>query len=121
LVGLREYFYSRPQGLATVLGAGVNMPEHVQQKLLLARALVRRPRLLLLDHFLHDVEPAERFRILQRLVAPEQPWTVLVASNDPLLLSLCPRTALLRDGKLVADGPYATVSQQPELRRLLAQ
>ncbi|WP_400191313.1 peptidase domain-containing ABC transporter [Hymenobacter sp. B81] len=121
LVGLRDYFYAQPLGLATVLGVGVPLPEHVRQKLLLARALVRRPRLLLLDHFLPGVEPAERLRILRQLVAPEQPWTVLLASNDPRVLALCPRTALLRDGRLVADGPFAEVSQQPELRALLAQ
>jgi ABC-type bacteriocin/lantibiotic exporter with double-glycine peptidase domain len=121
LVGLRDNIYARPKGLATMLGAGVPLADHVQQKLLLARALVRRPRLLLLDHFLPNVEPAERMRILQRLVSPEQPWTLILASNDPRVLAFCPRTALLRDGRLVVDGPFKTVSQQPELRALLAQ
>lgn len=120
LVGLRDDIYARPQGLATPLGIGVALPDHVRQKLLLARALVRRPRLLLLDHFLPGVEPAERLRILERLVAPEQPWTLVLAANDPSLLARCPRTALLRNGQLVADGPYAQVSQQPELRELLS-
>jgi ABC-type bacteriocin/lantibiotic exporter with double-glycine peptidase domain len=121
LVGLRDDIYARPQGLATLLGSGVELSEHVRQKLLLARALVRRPRLLLLDQFLPGVEPAERLRILRRLVAPEQPWTLVLAANDPRVLALCPRTALLRQGQLVADGPYAEVAQQPELRELLAQ
>ncbi|OON70342.1 peptidase domain-containing ABC transporter [Hymenobacter sp. CRA2] len=120
LVGLRDDIYARPQGLATALGNGVPLPDHVRQKLLLARALVRRPRLLLLDHFLPGVEPAERLRILQRLVAPEQPWTLILAANDPALLALCPRAALLRNGQLVADGTYQQVSQQPELRELLS-
>ncbi|MCC3159372.1 ATP-binding cassette domain-containing protein [Hymenobacter sp. 15J16-1T3B] len=121
LVGLRDDVYARPQGLATPIGIGTALPDHVRQKLLLARALVRRPRLLLLDHFLPGVEPAERLRILQRLVSPEQPWTLILAANDPRALALCPRTALLRNGQLVADGPYESVSQQPELRELLAQ
>ncbi|KUG07369.1 peptidase domain-containing ABC transporter [Solirubrum puertoriconensis] len=121
VVGLRDFFFARPAGLATQLGAGVAIPDHVHQKLLLARAVVRRPRLLLLDHFLPNVEPAERLRVMQRLVAPDQPWTLLVASNDPRLLALCPRTALLRDGRIVTDGPYAEVSREPELRSLLAQ
>ncbi|KAA9339439.1 ATP-binding cassette domain-containing protein [Hymenobacter busanensis] len=120
LVGLSDYFAAQPLGLATLLGPGIPHSDHVQQKLLLARALVRRPRLLLLDHFLPGVEPAERLRILRQLLAPHQPWTVLLASNDPRVLALCPRTALLRDGRLVADGPYAEIARQPELAAFFA-
>jgi ABC-type branched-subunit amino acid transport system ATPase component len=34
---------------------------------------------------------------------------------------LCPRLLVLRQGQLVADGAYADVLQQPELRQLLAE
>ncbi|QIL76991.1 MULTISPECIES: peptidase domain-containing ABC transporter [Hymenobacter] len=119
LVGLRDKINAWPQGLATVLTAGSPLPDNAKQKLLLARALVRRPRLLLLDHFLPAVESAERFRILKRLLAPELPWTLIVASSEPRVLALCPRVAVLREGNLVAVGDYATVAQQPELQELL--
>ncbi|QJX48188.1 ABC transporter ATP-binding protein [Hymenobacter taeanensis] len=119
LVGLRDDLYGRKQGLNTPLGVGTPLSDSVRQKLLLARALVRRPRLLLLDNFLTGVEPAERLRILQRLLAPQQPWTVLLASNDVRVLTLCPRLALLREGRIIADGSFDTVSQQPELRELM--
>jgi ABC-type bacteriocin/lantibiotic exporter with double-glycine peptidase domain len=118
-VGLRDDLYGRKQGLNTPLGVGTPLSDSVRQKLLLARALVRRPRLLLLDNFLPGVEPAERLRILQRLLDNQQPWTVLLASNDIRLLALCPRLALLREGALVADGPFDSVSQQPELQELI--
>ncbi|MCB2407005.1 peptidase domain-containing ABC transporter [Hymenobacter lucidus] len=121
LVGLREDVYGRPQGLNTPLGIGTPLPDSTRQKLLLARALVRRPRLLLLDGFLPGVEPAERHRILSRLLAPAQPWTVVLSSSDPRVLALCPRLVVLRDGQLVADGPYLQVVERPELRRLLAE
>ncbi|GAA4349249.1 ATP-binding cassette domain-containing protein [Hymenobacter saemangeumensis] len=120
LVGLRDEVYSRPLGLSTPLGIGTPMADSLRQKLLLARALVRRPRLLLLDHFLPGVEPAERHRILCRLLAPELPWTVLLTSNDVRLLALCPRVALLSKGRIVADGSYEEVSQRPEARNLLS-
>ncbi|TGD82303.1 peptidase domain-containing ABC transporter [Hymenobacter wooponensis] len=119
LVGLRDDLYGRKQGLNTPLGVGSPLSDSMRQKLLLARALVRRPRLLLLDNFLPSVEPAERLRILKRMLAPEQPWTVLLASNDVRVLALCPRLALLQEGRLIADGPFDTVSQQPELRELI--
>ncbi|GAB3290390.1 ATP-binding cassette domain-containing protein [Hymenobacter humi] len=121
LVGLRDHVYAQPQGLGTPLGVGTPLPDSTRQKLLLARALVRRPRLLLLDGFLPGVEPAERHRILRRLLDPTQPWTVLLASSDPRVLALCPRLVVLREGELVADGTYADVVRQPELQPLLAE
>jgi ABC-type bacteriocin/lantibiotic exporter with double-glycine peptidase domain len=121
LVGLRDDVYARPKGLSTPLGIGIPLTDSTRQKLLLARALVRRPRLLLLDSFLPSVEPAERQRVLRRVLAPAHPWTVLLASGDPRVLALCPRLLVLRQGQLVADGAYADVLQQPELRQLLAE
>ncbi|QNP52884.1 peptidase domain-containing ABC transporter [Hymenobacter qilianensis] len=118
LVGLRDKLHAWPQGLGTYLTTGTPLADNVKQKLLLARALVRRPRLLLLDHFLPAVESAERRRILKRLLSPDMPWTLILASSDPRLLALCPRVAVLRDGHLVATGDYAVIAQQPELQEL---
>jgi ABC-type bacteriocin/lantibiotic exporter with double-glycine peptidase domain len=120
LVGLRDDIYARPLGLNTPLGIGSPFADSTRQKLLLARALVRRPRLLLLDQFLPGVDPAERLRILRRVLAPEHCWTVLLASNDSRVLSLCPRLALLRDGRLMADGAYDELSRRPDIQELLA-
>lgn len=119
LVGLRDEVYALPLGLSTPLGIGTPLADSSRHKLLLARTLVRRPRLLLLDSFLSGVEPAERLRILRRLLDPAHSWTVLVASNDVRLLSLCARLALLREGSIVAEGPFETTSQLPELQALL--
>ncbi|TGE16550.1 peptidase domain-containing ABC transporter [Hymenobacter elongatus] len=120
LVGMRDDVYARPLGLNTPLGIGTPLADSARQKLLLARALVRRPRLLLLDNFLPNVEPAEQLRILRRVLAPEHHWTVVLASNDLRLLGLCPRLAVLREGTLVADGAFADVARQAELQELLA-
>ncbi|OWP61787.1 xenobiotic-transporting ATPase [Hymenobacter amundsenii] len=111
LVGLRDDLYARPQGLNTLVGAGTPLSDSIRQKLLLARALISRPRLLLLDNPLLNVALPERQRILARLLAPDQSWTVLLSSNDPSVLERCPRLALLREGRLVAEGDYETVSK----------
>ncbi|GAB2780753.1 ABC-type bacteriocin/lantibiotic exporter with double-glycine peptidase domain [Hymenobacter luteus] len=119
LVGLRDALYTRSQGLNSHIGIGTPLSDSVRQKLLLARALVRRPRLLLLDTFLPGVEPGERLRTLARLLDPVHPWTVVVASNDVRALQLCPRLAVLREGRLVAEGPFATLSQHSDLQELI--
>ena len=119
LVGLREDIYSRPDGLQTRVGPGYSLGMGATQKLLLARAVVGRPRLLLLDALLPAASLAERIRVLRRLLAPELPWTVILATTQPELLFQMPRVAVLKDGQLVTEGPLADMRDTPELRALL--
>ena len=119
LVGLRDDIYSRPDGLQTRVGPGYTLGTSATQKLLLARAIVGRPRLLLLDTLLPAASLAERVRVMRRLVGAEFPWTVILATTQPELLSLMPRIAVLSEGRLVADGSMAAVQDNPELRALL--
>ncbi|NVO30014.1 peptidase domain-containing ABC transporter [Hymenobacter lapidiphilus] len=109
LVGLRDELYARAQGLNTPISVGTPLSDSARQKLLLVRALVSRPRLLLLDNPLSGVERGERLRIMSRLLAPDQPWTVLIATHSPDALRLCDRLVLLRDGRIEAEGSYDTV------------
>ncbi|HEX8327551.1 MAG TPA: ATP-binding cassette domain-containing protein [Hymenobacter sp.] len=119
LAGLREHLYARRSGLQTLVGPGHPMGAGTTHKILLARALVGRPRLLLLDHLLPAASLAERVRVLTGLLAPGLPWTVILGTTQPELLALLSRVAVLAEGRIVADGPWAEVSQTPELRVLL--
>ncbi|NVO86577.1 peptidase domain-containing ABC transporter [Hymenobacter terrestris] len=109
LVGLRDELYARAQGLNTPISVGTPLSDSARQKLLLVRALVSRPRLLLLDNPLPGVERTERLRIMGRLLAPDQPWTVFIATHSPDALRLCDRLVLLRDGRIETEGSYDTV------------
>jgi len=53
-------------------------------RLLVARAIVTRPQLLILDGTLHSMPPL-RDTILRRLCSKEEPWSVIFVSNDPAL------------------------------------
>lgn len=119
LVGLRDEIFSHATGLHTPVGPGHPLGTGTVQKLLLARALVGRPRLLLLDHLLPAAALAERVRVLRRLLAPELPWTLVLGTTQPELLALLPRVAVLNEGHVVADGPLDEVRHTPELQALL--
>lgn len=104
LVNLRDEFDALPQGLSTVVGPGAPLPDSVRQKLLLARALVQRPRLLLLDGLLPAAEPTERRQVLGRLLDPAHPWTVVLATGDEAVLSQMPQNLRLESGRVVSNS-----------------
>ena len=119
LVGLRDDLYARPDGLQTRVGPGYALGSGATQRLLLARAVVARPRLLLLDALLPAAALPERVQMLRRLLAPGLPWTVIVATTQPELLALLPRVAVLEEGQLVAEGTLDQLRNTPALRELL--
>ncbi|WP_046242810.1 peptidase domain-containing ABC transporter [Hymenobacter terrenus] len=119
LVGLREDVYSWNNGLQTHVGPGHPLGAGTVQKLLLARAIVGRPRLLLLDHLLPAASLAERVRVLRQLLGPDLPWTVILGTTQPELLALLPRVAVLEAGRIVVEGPLTEVRNTPAVRALL--
>lgn len=73
-----------PQGLHTpVSGLEVTLSTSQILRLLVARAIVTRPQILIFDGTLHNMLPATRTLLLRRLCAKDRPWSVVFLSNDP--------------------------------------
>lgn len=105
-VGLWDDVQALPEGIDTELLTG-GLPLSPSQALLLmiARALLHSPRLLLLDECLDQVEdPAERLRIATAMCGHLKPWTTVVVSSKPDVLALCDSVYELRNGSLLRAG-----------------
>lgn len=73
-----------PQGLNTpVSSLETNLSLSQILRLLVARAIVTRPQLLIFDGTLHNMLPETREVLLRRLCAKDEPWSVIFVSNDP--------------------------------------
>jgi putative ABC transport system ATP-binding protein len=95
---LQEEVATFPEGINSNISALGETPtsSHIL-RILLARAIVGRPRLLVCDGLIHDVQPPLRDTILRRLCSKEEPWTVIFVSNDPDLTPYADRQLLLGD------------------------
>jgi ATP-binding cassette subfamily B protein len=103
-------------GAATFIGAlpgryaedvgdqGSRLSGGQRQRLALARALIPRSAVLLLDDVTSALDPATEGMVLTSLRASLQDTTVVLATSRPSTLSLVDRVLVLDGGRLVADG-----------------
>ena len=95
-VELEEEVEAMPDGLKTVIeGHGKVFTLSQILRVLVARAVVTRPYVLIFDGTLHSMLPATREIILRRLCAKEEPWTVIFLSNDPSFTHFVDRIVIL--------------------------
>jgi putative ABC transport system ATP-binding protein len=95
-VELDEEVDRMPEGLTT------NVTGHANQftlsqilRVLLARAIVTRPHVLIVDGTLHSMAPSVREVILRRLCSKDEPWSIIFVSNDQTFRSYVDRRVTL--------------------------
>ena len=91
-----------------------------QQMLAIARALMLRPRLLLLDEPSFALAPmivAEIFRIMRQINEEDGVSMLLVEQNAELALDLAHEAYLLETGRVVLSGPSDTIRRDENVRR----
>lgn len=98
-----EFAFALPQGLDTLLGdGGRTLSGGERQRLMLARALLRRPALLILDEATSALDPANEALIVQALERLKGTLTVLLIAHRGALSALADRTYTLASGKLIS-------------------
>jgi branched-chain amino acid transport system ATP-binding protein len=91
-----------------------------QQMLAIARALLLRPRLLLLDEPSFGLAPlavAEIFEILRRIHTQEGVSMLLVEQNASIALDFADHAYLLETGRIVVGGPAGELRRDETVRR----
>ncbi len=114
------------RGVLDVVGLGARADEpasslaHGEQRLLgIAIALAAAPNLLLLDEPAAGLNPAETERLMA-LVGQirARGTTVLLVEHDMrLVMAISDRVVVLNQGRIIAEGPPATVQHDPEVVR----
>lgn len=90
LAGLWDEVLSLPMGLDTMLQTnGFPLSRSQAHRLMIARAIVSRPRLLLIDASLDKLGPRMRERVWNNLRSDLQPWTMLVVTHDTKIINDC--------------------------------
>jgi ABC-type bacteriocin/lantibiotic exporter with double-glycine peptidase domain len=110
-VGLNPWLHRLPDGFATEVEAhGVAVPRGVAKRLVLARALIGNPRLLLLDSFLDDeMDPVDRRVFADLVLQAREQCTVVLVTHNVELLARCDRVVVLSGGRVSTQGTWREV------------
>jgi ATP-binding cassette, subfamily B, bacterial len=109
------------EGLSTRLGErGTSLSGGQRQRISLARALVRRPRLLVLDDATSAVDPEVEARILGALRSGGHDSTLVVVAYRKATIGLADEVLFLDGGRIADRGTHAELLRRsPDYARLV--
>lgn len=90
-----------------------------KQRVAIAGILALEPKIIILDEATSMLDPAGRqlvLRLLQQLRTQQQ-YTIISITHDPAEMAIADRVVVLDQGKIIRQGPVATVLQDVELLR----
>jgi ABC-type bacteriocin/lantibiotic exporter with double-glycine peptidase domain len=106
-IGLTDFLQEQEQGFATILDPiGKRLSRSVIQKILLLRALINHPRLLLLEDPWRGLEDHNRQKIQDYLLEETNGATVFVESNDDDFAKRADAIMVFENGSLTYMGPW---------------
>lgn len=110
LTGLDQIAARHPQGIHLPVGEhGGNLSGGQRQLVALARTLLTRPQMLLLDEPTSAMDAQTEQQFLRHLQAATQEQTLVVVTHRPSLLTLVDRIIVIDNGKVAMDGPKENV------------
>jgi ABC-type bacteriocin/lantibiotic exporter with double-glycine peptidase domain len=100
---LRDLLEALPEGLDTLVGEkGLRLSAGQKQRINIARALLLKRQVLLLDEPTSHLDHGSEDRVIECLSQIDPSITLIIVSHRPALRSLCTRTYEFREGTLYA-------------------
>lgn len=110
LAGVHPFIIDLPDGYGSSVGEGGSILSGGQrQRLVLARALVGDPPVLLLDEPSSNLDRRAEEDLARNLIELAKSHTIIMVTHSPVLLSVSNRVVALDKGRVLAAGPSAEI------------
>jgi ATP-binding cassette, subfamily C, bacterial len=112
-----EFAFDLPRGLDTTVGdRGVLLSNGQRQRIALARALLRKPSLLILDEATNSLDLENEQRILDAIEQLKQHTTILMIAHRASAIRRADMIYVIEQGRVVESGDWCTLSSQSSSR-----
>lgn len=112
-LGINEFIKKLPQGYETMLDPGSDiLPEAIIFMVLIARAIVDNPKVVLFEYTFEHFDNEQKERIIDFLLDKSNGWTFIASSNDPYLAQRCDRIVVMSGGRIRQIGDYDQVKDE---------
>ena len=99
--GLREFVKEQPNGMKTILHPeGKQISFSIAKKIVLARSIVNKPKLLILKEPLEHFDSDKALKIMKFLTHKDRPWTLVVVSQNKSWIKNCSKIYTVENGEL---------------------
>lgn len=110
LAEVHELILKLPDGYETKIGpGGANLSGGQRQRIALARALFRKPKIIILDEPNSNLDDEGENALLQALLKLKKESTIIIISHKINILRITDKLAVLKDGILAMFGPTVEV------------
>ena len=100
-VGLSQFLKEQPDGLDTILyPEGKRMSYTIAKKIVLARAIIKQPKIMILEDPLDQFNLEETVDIISYLTDAKRPWSLIVVSSKKSWRTECTQTITLERGEI---------------------
>ena len=101
-----DFLGKRESGFDLLVGErGDGLSGGERQAITLARALISKPNILMLDEPTNSMDLQTEQRFIQNMHEVVKDKTLIIMTHKMSILKLVDRVVILHDGKIVADGP----------------
>ena len=112
-----EFVFELPQGLDTTVGdRGMLLSHGQRQRIALARALLRKPGLLILDEATSSLDFDNEKRILDAIEQLQGRTTVLLIAHRVSAIQRADMIYVIENGRVAESGDWQTLSSRPSHR-----
>ncbi|WP_233898719.1 peptidase domain-containing ABC transporter [Tenacibaculum piscium] len=102
IVGLTDFLKYQENGLETQLKPeGKHIGYTISKKIILARAIIKKPKLLILEDPLDQLEKKEANKIIDFITNPSQKWSLIIVSSNDKWEEKCTKKITLHKGKII--------------------
>lgn len=105
-IGMHDFVMGLPRGYDTMVGdAGLSLSRGQKQQITLARAMLKNPKILILDEATSSIDEAREATLIPEVLKFMKGKTTLMVTHRPALLRHVDKVIHIEKGRIAYDGP----------------